>query len=198
MYLLNKHPLSPSVSGIRSIGCWGAVDHLEETSTIWRLSLLQSIKRWIKRRRNGGRKWGGWGHDERIVMVYSTQEWVLAILRRQVGDAPQHIMEDFAQILEGNVARAREQVEGRLVPIEEAAPGTTQKILSSWMMRIKRVWVRRLKKFNRTNWWQLEGLLFQYMASCSRREQRSGGTQRSGRWNHLVTWRWRLGWGLRK
>ena len=32
-------------------------------------------------------------------------------------------MEDFAQILEGNVARARGQVEGRLVPIEEAVPG---------------------------------------------------------------------------
>jgi len=58
-----------------------------------------------------------------IVMAYNTQEWVLAVLRRQVGDAPQHIMEDFAQILEGNVARARGQVEGRLVPIEEAAPG---------------------------------------------------------------------------
>src|SRR5882762_2758403 len=58
-----------------------------------------------------------------MVMAYNTQEWVLAILRRQVGDAPQHIMEDFAQILEGNVARARGQVEGRLVPIEEAAPG---------------------------------------------------------------------------
>ena len=58
-----------------------------------------------------------------IVMAYNTQERVLAILRRQVGDAPQHIMEDFAQILEGNVARAQGQVEGRLVPIEEAAPG---------------------------------------------------------------------------
>src|SRR5882757_5892015 len=58
-----------------------------------------------------------------IVMAYNTQERVLAVLRRQVGDAPQHIMEDFAQILEGNVARARGQVEGRLVPIEEAAPG---------------------------------------------------------------------------
>src|SRR5882762_2778315 len=58
-----------------------------------------------------------------IAMAYNTQERVLAVLRRQVGDTPQHIMEDFAQILEGNVARAREQVEGRLVPIEEAAPG---------------------------------------------------------------------------
>src|SRR5882762_5693554 len=58
-----------------------------------------------------------------MVMAYNTQERVLAILRRQVGDAPQHIMEDFAQILEGNVDRLRGQVEGRLVPIEEAAPG---------------------------------------------------------------------------
>src|SRR5882757_8605867 len=58
-----------------------------------------------------------------IVMAYNTQERVLAILHRQVGDAPQHIMEDFAQILEGNVVWARGQVEGRLVPIEEAAPG---------------------------------------------------------------------------
>jgi len=58
-----------------------------------------------------------------IVMAYNTQERVLAVLRRQVGDAPQHIMEDFAQIMEGNLEWFRGQVEGRLVPIEEAAPG---------------------------------------------------------------------------
>ena len=56
-------------------------------------------------------------------MAYNTQERVLAVLRHQVGDAPQHIMEDFAQIMEGNLEWFRGQVKGRLVPIEEAALG---------------------------------------------------------------------------
>ena len=58
-----------------------------------------------------------------ITMAYNTQEQVLAVLHHQVGDTPRHIMEDFAQIMEGNLERFRGQVEGWLVPIEEAAPG---------------------------------------------------------------------------
>ena len=58
-----------------------------------------------------------------ITMAYNTQERVLAVLCHQVGDAPQHIMEDFAQIMEGNLEQFRGQVEGRLVLIEEAALG---------------------------------------------------------------------------
>src|SRR5882762_9994458 len=58
-----------------------------------------------------------------IAMAYNTQERVLAVLCHQVGDAPHHIMEDFAQIMEGNLEWFRGQVKGQLVPIEEAAPG---------------------------------------------------------------------------
>jgi len=42
-----------------------------------------------------------------IAMAYNTQERVLAILRHQVSDAPRHIMEDFAQIMEGNLEQFR-------------------------------------------------------------------------------------------
>ena len=54
-----------------------------------------------------------------ITMAYNTQEQVLAVLRCQVRDTPYHIMEDFAQIMEGNLEQFRGQVKGCLVLIEE-------------------------------------------------------------------------------
>jgi len=60
-----------------------------------------------------------------IVMAYNTQDGVGT--SSAVGDALTH-HEGLCSILEGNVARARGQkVEGRLVPIEEAAPGDNQR-----------------------------------------------------------------------